>query len=370
MKREYEVTIKQKSILQSLGTKFTRLSYEEQVYLKGGDWMDDWFNQIFDLSLLPPTSIGQNGTVYDNFHNIQVLNDFKDAFKEIASTSMGKTYLESIKNKNEKIILSPDNPTANNASADYDYSTNTLRIGKFDAFSFKPELTNVVAHEIFHAYADIIEGGLHDGGDVRQEINAQILAATVARQYDKNHNITSNDPQVSRYAAFLTFTPNDVVFSSDNWGELRNGIFKNAWDEIILHGNFNQSNYDTLVNFFYSGSTYGTQYQSQGLTKTTKDISQNVFIDDFFNLYFKDSYTDFNSANNGNGNTSNSSDPNSGSGPEPYVDNSGGISPFWFNVLWAAATNQLGTNWYINSGSNSSGGSDWWDPVHMGSYYN
>jgi hypothetical protein len=201
---------------------FTNLTIFEQKSIKGGDWIDDWFTAIFDTSLLPTTSV-VNGITVTNFHNIQVLDIFKASFRDLASTSMGKHYFEDIKNSIQsggKIILSPDDPTNNNASASYDPANNKMYIGKFDTVD-PIYATRAAAHELYHA--DIVENYVFDGGDVRQEINAEIFAATTARLYDQDHNIASTSAS-SHYGSFFSYAP-----AGSSWYvNLANGIYKAA----------------------------------------------------------------------------------------------------------------------------------------------
>jgi hypothetical protein len=72
-----------------------------------------------------------------------------------------------------------------------------------------------------------------------------------------------------------------------------------------------------LVDSFFTGSALGAGYVAIGLTQTRKDISgpnEGVFLDDVFNLFFKDNYTTpVNNGGSGSGGSGGGSTSNSGS---------------------------------------------------------
>ena len=103
---------------------FEKIKHSEQKLYMGGDWIDDWFDLIFDLSFIPTTNQPNN-------NNALALAEFKTSFREIISTTVGKKHFEDIKNSNHKIFLDGLNPIGGIGSADYDATDNHLRIGNF-----------------------------------------------------------------------------------------------------------------------------------------------------------------------------------------------------------------------------------------------
>jgi hypothetical protein len=299
--------------LVSLNLSF--LAPEQQKAIKGGDSIDDLFASIFDFSALPPNDYYDlMGQFYSGTQNTAILNRIKANFRDLYSTSMGKRIIDSIKDKNEQIILSPAEPSSN-AIASYDDTNNTMLLGHL-LQSGANSSVNDFAHELYHAYADITEGNLFDQGDVKREINAELFAFMTAIQYDKDHSINSTNPN-SHVSTLQHFNPLSSSMQA-------NIDFNNAWNDIIQNGNFTIQNYNTLITNFLNGSTWGAAYGLSALTENTiNNIDTELFLDDWFNSFFKADYTT--PVNNGGGGTG-------GSGSnDPWNGNSGFSN--WLNTI-------------------------------------
>ncbi len=323
-------------------SSFSFLAPEQQKTIKGGDNIDDLFTSIFDTSQLPSSDIYLNGQLYLGSQNLAILNRVKQNFRDLYSTSMGKRIIDSIKDKNEQIILSPEEPSPN-AIASYDDTDNTMLLGHL-LQSGASSSVNDFAHELYHAYADITEGNLFDQGDVKREINAELFAFMTAIQYDKDHSLNSTNPN-SHVSTLQHFNPlsNSTQANID---------FNNAWNDIIKNGNFTIQNYNTLITNFLTGSTWGAAYGLSALTENTiSNIDTELFLDDWFNSFFKTDYT----TPPNTGNSGFYIDPNTGQwtfnfNPWFLVNGTFDINA-WYN--WLTGNNYTSNN----SGNNSGGGS-------------
>ncbi len=315
------------------------MSLGELRSVKGGDYIDDLFDQIFNLSLLPTN--GSNMSV--NIANSIIITNFKDSFREIASTVTGLYLFEQIATTSEDIILDPDASTLpQDALAGYRSSDNHLILN--------PVLINptaygktfdVVAHELYHGFSDIVEFNLNDdSGDVKSEINAELFAYMTALEYDKQHNLAKTDLN-SRYYFLEKYIPSTPLNMTDpltypqTW-------FYNAWTDIIENGNLSVANYNSLIeNFTYTdrGSGYAT-LTSQIIT----DFNTSQSVDELFNLIFRNSYYPSNGGNN----------------------NGGGGGGSTFDPTQTYDQNTLGnyygqmTTYYYSWGSYTGGGSSFW----------
>jgi hypothetical protein len=358
---------KNKNVYLSDLTKFSMnlLTVENQNSIKGGDFIDDMFSSIFDTSALPSTDGYDNmGQFYSGTQNTAILNRVKANFRDLYSTSMGKRIIDSIKDKNEQIILSPGEPSPN-AIASYNDTNNTMLLGHL-LQSGANSSVNDFAHELYHAYADISEGNLFDQGDVKREINAELFAFMTAIQYDKDHSINSTNPN-SHVSTLQHFNP----LSSSTQANID---FNNAWNDIIQNGDFTIQNYNTLITNFLNGSTWGAGYGSSALTENTiSNIDTELFLDDWFNSFFKADYT----TPPNTGNSGFYIDPNTGQWTFNF--NSGffvnGTFDFnawynWFSLNQSTTTTGGSTS---GSGSGSSGNSgsgffSWYNSMQNSGY--
>lgn len=417
MKRSTSYTLLDFSKLNSLNI----LSEFEQKQIIGGDPSPA---QVAALLSLLSNIFVQNSNC-DPTH----WDDFNAQVALLATTNVGFDLLTQIVSSaaGRHIHVSGTDPfpsTPNGDAAEYKYFQNggNILLGnlKFDP-NRNPSAPNyteqdashfgTIAHELFHAFSFYTNNEATYGSSVRKEMDALLFEIMACAEIDLSKNLTTSSTDLNK--SYMWYDVRDIYGASTGHPS-ESLAFQIAFYDIFHNKNFTVWNYNyLLVNLI--GSKLGSGYSGSRIPidETTFNASaiQNFFEFDYSQTSYFGNYPPFpfNEPNPygalfGNGQLNGDVYTDS-FGLQWYVYNSAAYvtnGVFNFEAWWAdvmnlataaVSTNNAGpaydatesdpittstgnnfwgslfwSNW-INTNVTSGGGPEWWDPVHMGSYY-
>jgi hypothetical protein len=250
---------------EELIASFEKLSTLESSSVQGGEVdLDLLFGQVFDFTA-------------SNL-NPQAISMFKKEVTDLGQTELGENLLNALITAGKKIYVNND---ALGGQGAYNFSHNQLAIGSLDPDVNSSWANGVafttIAHELYHAYQDIVidkdvqtlQSKAYEA-DGKTEIDASLFSFMVTVQYDINHNLSlQDDNSRSRYASHMDDRGKNTPEAT---------AFADAWDNILLNGQFTKENYNTLISNMSLGSTYTAQKQSfQTVSSLDETQIDNIF---------------------------------------------------------------------------------------------